>query len=315
IHATFPGVVIAANEIQVASRMMGYVRKLPVHEGQKVKKGELLLSLDPSDVRGGIDQAKAAVLKAESVLAEAKSNYERFQALYEQNAVPEQQFQQVKMGYQVAKGNYAAATAALQQAQSQLTYAEVRAPFAGTIVAKFIDSGQLAAPGQPLLTLQSSGLLQVQVQVNQQAFAQLQVGQSIPVILEQSNFERRTVTAMVARLVDAADPMTHTHTVKLSLPEDSGANSGDYARVSIQVGLQQGIVVPQSAVHRRAGIDGVFVVDAGGRAAFRMVRLGEQNHSGVVILAGLVADDQVIVSAEGKLSNGVKVQSTRGNGA
>nr|MDA3970330.1 efflux RND transporter periplasmic adaptor subunit [Desulfobulbaceae bacterium] len=315
IHATFPGVVIAANEIQVASRMMGYVRKLPVHEGQKVKKGELLLSLDPSEVRGGIDQAKAALLKAESVLAEAKSNHERFQALYEQKAVPEQQFQQVEMGYQVAKGNYAAATAALQQAHSQLTYVEVRAPFTGTIVAKFIDIGQLAAPGRPLLTLQSSGLLQVQVQVNQQAFVQLQVGQSIPVTLDRSNFELRTVTAMVARLVDAADPMTHTHTVKLSLPEDSGANSGDYARVSIKVGLQQGIVVPRSAVQRRAGIDGVFVVDAAGRAAFRMVRLGEQNDSGVVILAGLVADDQVIIRAEGKLSNGVKVQPTQGNGA
>jgi membrane fusion protein, multidrug efflux system len=313
VYATFPGMVTSTNEVQVASRLMGYVRKLLVHEGQKVKKGDLLLSLDANDVEGGIAQAKAALGKAKSVLADAEANYQRFLALYQQQAVPEQQFQQVEMGYRVAQGNVDAAQAGLQQAQSQLKYVDVRAPFAGTVVAKFIDVGQLAAPGNPLLTLQSSGVQQVQVQVSQLAFEQLRLEQRIPVTLDDGDFNQRQVEGTVARLVSAADPMTHSHSIKLNLPEESKAGSGDFVRVRIQLEKRMGIVVPQSAVQRRAGIDGVFVLDENGLAAFRMIRLGERREAGIVVLAGLVAGDRVVVSAEGELNNGVKVHMRQGD--
>ena len=315
LYARFPGIVTSTNEVQVASRLMGYVRKLPVHEGQLVKKGDLLLSLDQNDIQGGIRQAQAALAKAESVLAEAKANHDRFLALFEQKAVPEQQFQQVEMGYQVAQGNHAAAQAALKQARSQLKYVDVRAPFAGTVVNKFIDIGQLAAPGQPLMTLQSSGQLQIRVQVSQLAFEHLKIEQPVFVTFDGKISRPHTVEAVVARLVAAADPMTHSHTVKLNLPVESEAASGDFVRVRVDIGTHQGIVVPQSAVQRRAGIDGIFVLDETGRAAFRMVRLGERINDAVVVLAGLVPGDQIVTSAEGELSNGVKVQVVQGNGA
>lgn len=312
VYATFPGSVASADQVQIASRLTGYVRKLYVHEGQTVKKGELLLSVDPTDVKGGIDQARAAVAKAEAALADAKANFDRYQALYEQHAVPEQQFQQVELGYKVAKGNYAAAQSALQTALSQLNYADVRAPFAGVVVSKFIDAGQLAAPGQPLLTLQSSGHLQVQVQVDGRAFEHLSLGQNVLVTFDDADFKQHTVQGVVERMVDAADPMTHTHTVKIGLPGGSGAASGDYARVQINLGDQPGIVVPESAVQRRAGIDGVFVVGKDGTAQFRMVRLGERMGDKVVVLAGLVAGERIVLSASGELYNGVKI---KGDGA
>lgn len=312
IYATFPGSIASADEVQVASRLTGYVRRLYVHEGQQVKKGQLLLSVDPTDVKGGIEQARAAVAKAEAAMADAKANYQRYQALYEQHAVPEQQFQQIEMAYKVAQGNYAAARSALKTARSQLNYADVRAPFAGLVVRKFIDAGQLATPGQPLLTLQGSGHLQVQVQVDTRAFDRLRLGQGVAVTFDGADFKPHTVQGTVERLVDAADPMTHTHTVKIGLAQTSGAASGDYARVQISLGEQQGIVVPPAAVHRRAGIDGVFVVDADGLAQFRMVRIGESADGGVVALSGLVPGDRVIVKARGELDNGVKV---KGDGA
>ena len=79
--------------------------------------------------------------------------------------------------------------------------------------------------------------------------------------------------------------------------------------------MRKGIVVPLSAVQRRTGIDGVFVLDEAGRAAFRMVRLGERDDGGVVVLAGLVVGDRLVLSADGELNNGVKVQNVQGNGA
>ncbi len=312
IFATFPGSVNSTNEVQVASRLMGYVKTLPVHEGQQVQKGELLLSLDASDINGAIAQAQAGVANAESVLADATANYQRFSELYQQQAIPQQQFQQVEMGYRVAQGNRAAAKAALLQAQAQLNYVDVRAPFAGTVVTKYIDLGQLAAPGQPLMVLQSAGHFQVLVQVSQRAFEQLRIGQMVPVVIDDSNYQPQRVRATVARLVDAADPVTHSHSVKLNLPEDSSARSGAFARVQIQVATQPGILLPQSAIQRRAGIDGVFVLHNGGVVTFRMVRLGGSRAAGLIVLSGVVAGEQVVVSAEGKLNNGVKVQLVTG---
>jgi RND family efflux transporter MFP subunit len=312
IYATFPGSVVSADQVQVASRLTGYVRKLYVHEGQTVKKGQLLLSLDPTDVKGGIEQARAAVSKAEAALADAKANYERYQALYQQHAVPEQRFQQIDMAYKVAQGNYAAARAALNTARSQLTYADVRAPFAGNVVGKFIDAGQLTTPGQPLLTLQSSGHMQVQLQVDSRAFDHLRLDQKVSVTFDGTDFKRHTVDGVVERLVNAADPMTHSHTVKIGLADSSGAASGAYARVRVSLGEQPGIVVPLSAVQRRAGIQGVFVVGKDGAAEFRMVQLGESMAGGVVVLAGLVPGDRVVLSAQGDLYNGIKI---KGDGA
>lgn len=308
VYATFPGSVISADQVQIASRLTGYVRKLYVHEGQGVKRGQLLLSVDPTDVRGGIAQARAAVSKAQAALADAKANYQRYRALYKQHAVPEQRFQQIQMAYEVAKGNLAAAEAALHTARSQLKYADVRAPFDGTVVGKFIDAGQLATPGKPLLSLQSSGHLQVELQVDTRAFRHLRLGQDIAVSFDGADFRQHTVQGVVERLVGAADPMTHTHTVKIGLGNGSGAASGDYASVSVPLGQRSGIVVPTSAVHRRAGIDGVFVVGRDGTAEFRMVRLGEKVKGGVVVLAGLVPGDRVVVSARGELYNGIAIK-------
>ncbi|APZ43913.1 efflux RND transporter periplasmic adaptor subunit [Acidihalobacter ferrooxydans] len=312
IYATFPGSVSSSDQVQIASRLTGYVRKVYVHEGQQVKQGALLLRIDPNEAFNAIQQAKAAVAKAQAALSEAKANYDRYQALYQQNAVPEQQFQQFELAYKVAKGNLASAQSALRTANSQWSYSDVRAPFAGVVVSKMIDAGQLATPGQPLLTLQSSGHMQVQVQVDSQAFGHLHLGQSIPVTFDGADFKPHTVQGIVERMVSAADPMTHTHTVKIGLPENSGATSGDYARVRVSLGDQSGILVPESAVRRRAGIEGVFVVGKKGLAAFHMVRLGEKMGDKVVVLAGLVAGDRVVTSAQGDLFNGVKI---KGDGA
>ncbi|WP_303720958.1 efflux RND transporter periplasmic adaptor subunit [Malonomonas rubra] len=310
--ADFPGSVIATREVQVASRIMGYVEKLRAHEGQNVKAGELLLALDPNDVNAGIHQAQAALGKADSVLVDAAANYERFLALYQEKAIPEQQFQQVEMGYKVAQGDRAAAAAGLEQAKAQLAYVEVKAPFAAVVVNKFIDVGQLVGPGQPLVSLQETGALQVQVQVSQQAYEHLLLGQQLTVTFDGRNEKTQAVQATVSRLVAAADPVTHSHTVKLDLPVDSCALAGDFVRVRVAIGEERGVIIPRDAIMRRAGIDGVFVLDSLGKAAFRMVRLGPSSGAGILILSGLVAGDQLIIDAEGELYNGALIEKVQG---
>lgn len=313
VYAEFPGNVISADRIQVASRLMGYVQKVLVHEGEQVKAGQLLVTVDPSTVKGKIAQARANVGKAKAALANAAANERRYKALYAQQAVPAQRYEQVHMAYKEAQGNLAAARAALATARSQLHYAKIRAPFAGTVVAKSVSKGQLAAPGQRLLTLNGASHLQVVTQVSDQAFHKLKLGQAIPVEVSGLGVKKQSTNASVQRLVAAADPMTHTHTVKLALPAGSRAQSGDYVRVDIPVDHQPGIVVPDSAIYRRGGISGVFVVNHQGVAHFRMVRLGQPVHDNRVVLAGLVNGERIVVGTKGRLDNGVPVKVESGS--
>jgi membrane fusion protein, multidrug efflux system len=311
IDATFPGTVVPSEYVQVASRMSGYVSGLRVDVGQSVKKDELLLTVNPAEVDADIQQAGSQLTEAEAALATAEENYKRFKNLFAQGAVPKQRFQEVKLAYEAAKSDVTTAKAGVDKARNQVGYSELRAPFDGVIFSKKVSNGQLVSPGQELLVLYDPAQLQVKVQVDDSAYHQLRKGEKVPVQYGGGDRRPQQVEASVESLVAAVDPVTHTHTVKLVLPADAGAEGGEYARVMIPVEQSPVLLVPRSAVHQRAGITGVFVVDRDGQARFRMVTLGERRGEDRVVLSGLFSADRLILSAKGELANGVQV---RGDG-
>lgn len=307
VLAQFPGSVITSDQISISSRVMGYVRAVAVHEGQTVKSGTTLLTIDSTDVTGGINQAQAAVNKAWAALSDAKNNFERYSNLYKENAVPKQMFEQMKTAYKVAQSNYSAALAGLKQAKSQLTYVKITAPFAGTITSRSVDPGQMATPGSPLLTLQGSGQKQVKVQLDSQAFATLKLGDSVTIRYTDFQGEQHQFQGKVERMVDASDPVTHTHTVKIGVPTNIKVRSGNYVVVQIAVAHETGMLVPLSAIHDRGGIRGVFVLDDHNHAWFRMVRLGHVVDGKQVILSGLVPGERLVTQSDNRLQNGIIV--------
>ncbi|MGA7802393.1 MAG: efflux RND transporter periplasmic adaptor subunit, partial [Gammaproteobacteria bacterium] len=260
----------------------------------------------------GVRQAKAQLAKAGSALHTAKQNYDRFTALYKEGAIPKQRYEQVQLAYQAARSDYQGAKAALDQAQSQVGYAEVRAPFNGVIFSRKVHNGQLVGPGNELMVLYNPKQLQVKVELDDSAYYPLELGEKIPVEYLGPQQHPHRVQATVQRLVAASNPMTHTHAVKLLLPPDSKAQGGEYAQVLVPVQRQPAIVVPAAAIHERAGITGVFTVAANGEAEFRMVTLGERRADGVIILSGLFPGDRLIVKADGALANGVKIEAETG---
>ena len=308
VYAVSPGTVVSADRVDVSSRLSGYIYDLDVHEGQTVKKNQLLFVVDPSGVKEQIRQATAELAKASAALSESNDNYQRFKNLYQDHSATLADYQQAERMYKVAQGNHQGAESAVVAARSQLKYAEIRAPFDGLVVSKLANNGQLGSPGMPVLVLENPARLQVQVQVDEQSFAHLALGQKVKVELAGENLTSRVLSGEVERMVAAADPVTHTHLVKLSLPAGSKASSGNFALVSIQVGNHEGIVVPQTAIYTRAGLTGVFVVDTMDMARFRMVTTGDTLANGRTILSGLVAGERLIVSAKYPLFNGIKIQ-------
>jgi RND family efflux transporter MFP subunit len=306
VQVDVPGTVVSEDQVQVASRLMGYIREIKVEEGQTVKAGQLLFVVDPSDIQGQMNQARAGLAQAEAALADARLDYERFGTLYKEEAIPKLQWDKVRLQYQVAQQQVAAARAGLGQASSQMRYASVVAPISGVVTQKMANAGDLAAPGRPVLAIEGLKKLQVRTSVSGDVFARIKAGEKVSIVAD-GDAALAPVEGTIAQLVPAADPVSHTHLVKIDLPAGSGLSSGNFVRVGFAVGSREGIRVPVAALAERAGITGVFVVDAQGIARYRMVRPGAAAQGGVEILSGLNAGDRVVVSQVANLENGDKV--------
>jgi RND family efflux transporter MFP subunit len=210
----------------------------------------------------------------------------------------------------VAQENLAAAKAGLEQAESQLNYANVRAPFDGVIVQKLAVAGDLAAPGNPIVVIENLRSLSVQTEVSQDLYAVIKVGDTAQI---QVDGVLTPMTGEVYSLVSAANPRTRGHATKLSLPAVDNVNSGTFARISFVRGERQAVLLPESAIVTRGGIQGVFVVGADNLVSFRMVRIGEKLNDHFEVQAGLDVGEQVVVSNNQTLVNGDRVSVNSAN--
>ncbi len=306
LRVEMPGLVVSEDQVQVASRLMGYIREIKVEEGQSVKAGQLLFVVDPSDIQGQTNQARAGLAQAEAALADAKLDYERFGALYKDEAIPKMQWDKIRLQYQVAQQQVAAARAGFGLASGQMRYASVVAPINGVVTQKLAHAGDLAAPGRPVLVIEGLKKLQVRTQASSDVYARIKTGDKVS-IARDGETTQAPIEGVIAQVVPAADPASHSHLVKIDLPKDSGLASGNFVRVGFAVGEREGIRVQAAAVAERAGITGVFVVDAQGIARYRMVRTGATEDGMVEIQSGLNAGDKVVVSQVAQLENGDRV--------
>lgn len=306
MKAVVPGTVVPDQRARIASRLMGYIKDLDVQVGQAVERGQALFSIDSSDIRSQIAQAQAAYQQAQAALTDAKLDLDRFQKLFKEDSVSKQQYDKIRLQYSVAQENLAAAKSGLDQAKSQLKYANVTAPFSGVVVEKMAVAGDLAAPGNPILSIENLNSLSVQTEVSGELFAALRNGDKATVLIDG---QAESMEGTIYTLVGAADPRTRTHTVKLSLPAGKNINSGTFARVSFTQGERQTLMVPTSAVVTRAGIEGVFVMEDA-KAYFHMVRTGMQIGNEIEIQSGVVLGDKVVVSNNQSMLNGDQIEAS-----
>ncbi|MDB9744114.1 efflux RND transporter periplasmic adaptor subunit [Fibrobacterales bacterium] len=300
-YRTASGRIVSKEQVQVASRMMGYITSIKVEEGQKVKKGQVLFSIDPVDVESQVAMAAAGGEQAKAGLADAKADFERFDRLFKDKAVTLAQWEKMRLRYDVAIQQVAAASAGLKMATSQRKYTAVRSPISGVVTRKMASKGNLATPGFPVVLVENPNALEIQTQIPEDVFSQVSEGGEA--CLKVSN--QVVCGAKVEDVVPVADAMSHTHFVRLSLPS-LGENQkpwlgGSFVEVVFPTSKTMGVQIPKEALMVRAGIPGVMTVNSKGLAQYRMVRTvqsGAKNLEGQELLevqAGLKAGDVVVV--------------------
>ncbi len=294
-HYVTSGTVTSDHRVSISSRISGYIRKLSVREGDRVKKGQVLVRVDPVN-------ARQALVQAEADLADAKADKQRYESLYRDHAASKQQLDRVRLRYKVTRSQVA-------QARNQLGYAEVLSPVNGVVVEKRLSKGDLAQPGAAILTLEDPTSLLVNTYVSEQFVIGIHIGDKVDVDIPSM---QRRITGVVRQVVEAADAVSHQFMIKIALPSDPAIHPGMYAQVGFAVGTRRALLVPQAAVVNMAGLYGIYIVDDDGVAHYRQIRPGEQVNAGKVeVLAGLHDGDRIAWDAKPALQSGMKVQGTQ----
>lgn len=293
-HYFASGTITSDHRIAVSSRLSGYIREIAAREGERVKKGQVLVRVDPVDAKQNLAQAKADLSDAESDLA-------RFRQLLAANAVSKQQFDKAELRYKVARSRVA-------QAKNQLSYAEIVSPVDGIVVQKLLNTGDLAAPGMPVLVVEDPSQLLVETNVSEEYIAALHVGDAVELNIPSVN---KPLHGKIRQLVDAADPGTHQFLVKVSIENGNGIRPGMFAEVGFRTGSRQALLVPRAAVLHRSGLTGIYLLDSNNITHYRQIRLGATSGESVEAVAGLKDGDRIAWSTDKPLQNGMLVKPVK----
>ena len=288
-----PGAVQARKRAALSARMPASVTELPYQEGQWVQAGAVVVRLDDAALR-------AAVAAAEAGLKAVESDLERTKALLEKGAATPRELEQMTAA---ASG----ARAQLTGAKDNLSYAALRAPFAGRVASRRVNLGDVVNPGMPLIEIEGEGGLELRATVESEIAATLRPGSKVKAVVDG---QPAPLTATVIAVAPSGDATTHRFELKADLPGASGLRAGLFARLLIPgVTADPRITVPAVAVFERGGLTGLFVV-SDGKARLRWVAPGARDGDTIEVRAGVEPGERVVLDPAG-LADGALVKETR----
>ncbi|MCX5890048.1 MAG: efflux RND transporter periplasmic adaptor subunit [Deltaproteobacteria bacterium] len=288
------GEVISPSLAQVSAQVPGKVAKIWVEAGTRVKAGDPLVTLSGEEYQARLNQARAGVTQAQAQSTQASANYKRFQYLLKEGAASPQEFEAVQERYKSAQAALTAAQAQVQEAATLKGYTVIRASAAGVVAARKVAMGDLAQPGQPLLTLYNPDLLQIEGEVNDSYRDRVQVGEAVKVAVPALAWRSEMALAEVFPISQSASRTFKVRTVMIA---DRKLVPGMFARLSLPLGSAPGLLIPQDAVHLVGQLTMVKVL-VDGQATWRQVKPGRQIGDQVEVLAGLQPGDRIMLPGD-----------------
>jgi len=330
------GTVQAEAASTLAAKLMGTITSVAVKEGDRVRRGDILATIDERQVIAQRQQAEAALSEARQAkqAAEAASEaaaaaaelaaatHRRYQMLLAQDSVSRQEFDEVDARRRQAAAGLAQAEdmqqAALQrvrQAEARLAAARVSAAdarltadFDGIVAARLVDPGDLAAPGKPLLRLEKAGGHRVDIRVPEAYVRSVRAGQTVSVRIEGP--APLSMEGGVDAVAPVADPGSRSFLAKVRLTGGGDVRSGMFARVALAVGEDRLTAVPASALVLEGQLTGLFVVVPEGVARFRLIRAGRRLGDRIEVLSGLPEGTRFVVEPPPGLVDGAAVEAS-----
>lgn len=299
------GTVVSDERVEISSRLPAYVHAIRVREGERIRRGQVLVQLDARDQEAAVQQAQAQREMRETALRDAERTLADTQTLLARGLVSDAARRKAQLERDTADQGLRTQGAALSAAQAQLRYTEIVSPVDGVVAERPARAGDLVTPGRPLLVVESDTALLFETAVAESQVQHIAVGDVAQVSIDATG---KSYRATVLRVVPSGDPVTRRFTVKLQLDDAAGLTPGLFGRSRFKVGETDGLRVPNAALAQRGGLSGVFVMGENDRLDFRWVRTGRRDGAMTEITSGLQAGETVLAQVPATVRDGDRLK-------
>ncbi|MBI4419377.1 MAG: efflux RND transporter periplasmic adaptor subunit [Gemmatimonadetes bacterium] len=308
-----PGTVEPIRAVQVAAQVSGILTSVRFREGQDVEEGQILATIDPRPYRNALRQAEAALARDVVQLENARRQAERYQSLAKSEYVTDEQYQALRTAAEALAAAVKSDSAALDNARLNLEYTTIRAPISGRAGSLLIREGNLVrAPGSgPLVLLNQTRPLQVRFAVPASFLPEIRhrAADSLQVRVRPTNDSASALEGMLAFVDNAVDTTTGTIMLKGRFDNTDGVLwPGQFVTATLQLYVEDALVVPQPAVMLGEGSSYVFVVGPDQKASTRRIEVGRQVGDLVIVTRGLDIGESVVTDGQLRVTPGAQVE-------
>lgn len=272
----YDGVIEAINQATVSAQTSGRIVEIPVDVGDYVTKGDLIIRFTDTE-------QKARATSAKAQFTEAQAQYTRMQEMLAKKLIAKADFDKSEAAFKSAEAN-------LREAEQNLAYTAIYAPYAGIVVSRAVNVGEIVAPGKALMTGLSLEQLRAQVDIPQQHIGPVRKYKKARIYLVDGNI----LESNDLRVPPSADPQTHSFKVLVNLPDgDHQLFPGTFVKIAFVTGEREQLLIPASSVSKRGEVSGVYVITENA-LEFRQLNLGSlTSNQTYPILAGASAGEKI----------------------
>ena len=312
------GTIHSREEVELSPRITARVINVNVRSGDSVKKNDVLVQLDDLDLLAGVEQAKqqvnaakSAISSAEDYVAKSKAAFElaqiafnRYQKLLDKKVIAQKTYDEAKAVFEQnqatlsraqheksrANSMFIASQNALKKAQARLAYAAIKSPMDGIVSERFADPGDLAVPGNILLTVFDPTRLMMYVPIRESLVSKIKVNDSLSFYVEALN---KNIGGVVKEIVASVDPGSRTFLVKSCLDNPEKLMPGMFGTVKMNVGTEEMILIPSSSIVHIGELTYVFV-EKDGKYSKVFVRIIHFSKDKFRVISGLHDGDKIL---------------------
>lgn len=320
------GTVQPKTETTVEAQITGRVLDILVRPGQSVQRGDPLVKLDSREstarlertqqaaqsAASGVEQARQSLAAATAAFDKARSTYRRMEQLYKEKVITQEELEQSESAYLQARAEHQRAQGGLEQARSRLAeaqkgveetriglgYTDIVSQVDGEVAKRFAEPGDLAFPGKPLLSIQTSGALRLEARVREGAIGRVRLGMELPVDIPALG-PSGSLTGVVEEMEPLADPGSRSFLVKVGLPHAPGLYPGMFGNLMVPLDTVEVVRVPAAAVRSVGQLDTVRIRTRDGWETV-YVKAGRTVDGETEILSGLSGGETVALPSTGE---------------
>lgn len=271
----------------IAPQSVMRISSINVEIGDFVFSGQVLAEMD-----------KLQLQQAELQMKNKEIEYKRLKELFLAGGLSQSDLDAVELAYKVSKTTY----------ENLLTNTVLRSPISGVVTARNYDKGDMFSMGQPIFTVEQITPVKLLVGISESDYSKVSKGDLVEVVADA--FPSKTFRGKISRIYPTIDSRTHTFNVEIQVPnKDKVLRPGMYARVTVQFGINNSIVIPDTAVVKQTGSGErfVYLLNEDGTVTYQNVKLGRRTGAKYEVLSGLNDGARIVTEGQARLKDGVAV--------